>query len=394
MEDVNESKRELENDAGDFKRKTAKNEILGQVKSSVDRLSELCNNLSETQSKIISAVQQLQEGQNEIKDKQTELLRLTRKVTNNASAHNSHDEDKSSSDFLAGKFDIIVCGGENKNGSLESVESFNIIENTWKEEKNMTEKRGGAAAFVHDGNIFVTGGSNGEKCCNSVESLNVERSGWIKTKNEMPKPCKGHKVIYWNEKIVMTGGLNRMRPPEVSNEIYAISLKNPPEKNFLTFMLERRYCHASFIMDEEVLIFGGRTSNQDVDIKNNVSSYSLLFEESQNLKSLPYAVSNMAFVRYENKAILIGGINDEGEALDVVLMYDLKTEECKRLPPLNHKRFGCAAVIDESIIVVVGGMNEEEYLDSVEYINLREKTWTELPPMTTKRFLPTASLCS
>lgn len=44
------------------------------------------------------------------------------------------------------------------------------------------------------------------------------------------------------------------------------------------------------------------------------------------------------------------------------------------------------------IIVVVCGMNKEEYLDSVEYLDLREKPWKELPPMSTKRFLPTASL--
>ena len=100
----------------------------------------------------------------------------------------------------------------------------------------------------------------------------------------------------------------------------------------------------------------------------------------------------MALVRYGDKAILIGGINVKGETLDVVLMYDLKTEECERLPPLNHKRFGCAAAIERNIIVVAGGKNEEEYLDSVEYLNLREKVWKELPPMKNKRFLPTASL--
>ncbi|XP_046855973.1 F-box/kelch-repeat protein At1g26930-like [Xenia sp. Carnegie-2017] len=256
----------------------------------------------------------------------------------------------------------------------------------------MTEKRCGAAAFVYDGNIFVTGGSNGKKCSNSVESLNVERSGWIKTKIEMPKPCKGHKVIYWNEKIVMTGGLNRMRPPEVSNEIHAISVKNPHKTYFLTFMLQRLYCHGLLIMDDQVLVFGGRTSNQNEDIEDSVFSYNLTYDTSQNLKSLPYAVSNMALVRYGDKAILIGGINDAGEVLEDVLMYDLKTEEYESLPSLNRKRYGCAAVIDENVIVVVGGKNEEEYLDSVEYFDLREKVRKDLPPMKTKRFLPTALL--
>ncbi len=91
---------------------------------------------------------------------------------------------------------------------------------------------------------------------------------------------------------------------------------------------------------------------------------------------------------------MIGGVNEKGETLNSVVMYDVKTGKIKMLPCLNHKRANSAAVITGNVIIVMGGYDYETktYLNSVECLDLSTNVWRELSPMTTKRSSPTAVL--
>jgi N-acetylneuraminic acid mutarotase len=102
----------------------------------------------------------------------------------------------------------------------------------------------------------------------------------------------------------------------------------------------------------------------------------------------------MATVSYKGNVILIGGVNEKGQTLNSVVMYDVKTGKIKMLPCLNHRRAGNAAVITGNVIIVMGGYDVESktYLDSVEYLDSRTNVWRELSPMTTKRNAQTAVL--
>ena len=46
----------------------------------------------------------------------------------------------------------------------------------------------------------------------------------------------------------------------------------------------------------------------------------------------------MASISYKGNVILIGGINEKGQTLNTVVMYDVKTGKFKMLPCLNHER--------------------------------------------------------
>ena len=45
----------------------------------------------------------------------------------------------------------------------------------------------------------------------------------------------------------------------------------------------------------------------------------------------------------------------QGQTLNTVVMYDVKTGRIKMLFCFNHKMLGCTAVITGNVIVVVGG---------------------------------------
>ncbi|XP_046841384.1 kelch-like protein diablo [Xenia sp. Carnegie-2017] len=288
--------------------------------------------------------------------------------------------------FLTGKVKIFVCGGYDGKNCLNSVESFNWDLNCWQQEPQMKEKRSSAAAFVHGRDIFVSGGWNGKQELGNIESLNVDgKLQWKISPVMLRRNCLGHSMVYHNDKVIMIGGCTSK---EAFDTIYSIQLNPPHTTKLLRLIPEPRCYHGSIIIGDDVLVFGGATSAQFKDVKNTVYSYSLSKNECKTLAPLPYPVSNMGIVSYKGNAILIGGLNDKGERLDKVLMYDVKTGQTKMLPSLNHKRCSCSAVIIGNIIVVVGGYNGESYLDSVECLDMSTNLWRDLPPMLTKRNFP------
>ncbi|XP_046841392.1 kelch-like protein 12 [Xenia sp. Carnegie-2017] len=290
--------------------------------------------------------------------------------------------------FLTGKVKIFVCGGYDGKNYFNSVESFNWDLNCWQQETQMTEKRFLAAAYVHGREIFVCGGWNGKQQLGNIESLNVDgKLQWKISPVMLPRKCNGHSMIYHNDYVIMIGGYNSN---ETFDTINSIQLNPPLTTKLLARIPKPRRYHGSILIGDDVLVFGGETSEQLKDIKNTVYSYSLSKKECKTLAPLPYPVSAMGIVSYKGNAILIGGLNDKGKILDKVLMYDVKTGQTKMLPSLNHERCSCSAVIIGNIIVVVGGYNGESYLDSVECLDMSINVWRELPSMMTKRNFPAA----
>ena len=152
-------------------------------------------------------------------------------------------------------------------------------------------------------------------------------------------------------------------------------------------MPEPRYSHGCEIIDNQVVVLGGMTSQRGKDTKNTVYAYDLNNNELKTLPPLPFPISGMATVSYKGNVILIGGVNEKGQTLNTVVMYDVKTGKIKMLPCLNHKRAECAAVITGNVIVVMGGYvyETDTDLNSVECLDLNTNVWRELSPMTTKR---------
>jgi N-acetylneuraminic acid mutarotase len=99
----------------------------------------------------------------------------------------------------------------------------------------------------------------------------------------------------------------------------------------------------------------------------------------------------MATVRWGDNIVVIGGADKHANALDTVIIYNVKTEQGHLLPPMRCKRLGCTAVVVGNNIVVLGGRKEQgRSLKSVEAFNFESYTWQELPEMSQARYLYTA----
>ncbi|CAB4039740.1 kelch repeat-containing [Paramuricea clavata] len=202
-------------------------------------------------------------------------------------------------------------------------------------------------------------------------------------------------MVSHENSAILTGGLSN--GDNVSDGIYKISL-NPPhnpkitDPKLLTQMPESRCYHSCEMIDNQVVLAGGRASIYFKDTKNTVCVYDMNNNECKTLPPLPFAITEMASVSYKGNVILIGGIDEKGQTLNSVVIYDVKTGKIKMLPCLNHKRAGSAAVITGNVIIVMGGYVYETktFLSSVECLDLSSNVWRELSPMTTKRSAATA----
>jgi hypothetical protein len=295
------------------------------------------------------------------------------------------------SEWFAGRSKIFVCGGQDHKCNLNSVESYSWPENSWTVEPAMKRGRLAPSTFVHERQIYVSGGWTGTEYIDTIESMNVdeENIAWIRSPLRMPIKCNGHKMVSHENSVILTGGRDK---DNVSDGIYEIKLNPPYTSKLLTQLPEPTCGHGCHIIDNQVVVAGGRTSTYAKDTKNTVYVYDMNNNECKTLPPLPSPIANMASVSYKGNVILIGGANEKAQTLNSVVMYDVKTGKIKMLPCLNHKRAGSAAVITGNVIIVMGGYDFETKtcLSSVECLDLSSNVWRELSPMTTKRAWATA----
>ena len=358
------------------------NVVQNDVGAVQNDMKNVQNDVGAVQNDVRNVQNDMKEVKDEVKLTKEEMASITKEATER-------------SEWFTGKQKIFVCGGYDGKTRLNSVESYSWPENSWTLEPAMNEIRSGASAFVHDREIYVSGGWNGTKTTDSIESLNVDEEQcleWVKSPVKMPVKCRGHKMVGHGNSAILTGGLDDA--DNVSDCIYEISLNPSHNTKLLTQLPEPRCSHCCEMVENQVIVAGGRTSDYLNDAKNTVYAHDLNNNECKTLPPLPFPVARMATVSYKDNVILIGGVNEKVETLNSVVMYDVKTGKVKMLPSLNHKRSLSAAVITGNVIIVMGGHDyeTETYLNSVEYLDLSSNVWRELSPMKTRRSAATAVL--
>ena len=285
---------------------------------------------------------------------------------------------------------IIVAGGFKH----DSVEMFNWRQKTWSPLQSMPKNRDGATSFVYNNQVTIAGGYCDETgYVDNMIRMNVDphpdlSTHWSDCPIKLPAEIVHHRSVLYNDKLMVTGGSHRNA---TSDKIYEVQVVPPYTVKTLSRMPEPRQSHCIEIFDDSLLILGGRTTYV---CQNNLSSvvlYDIKNNVCKQLKPLPYEVSSMATVRWEDNVVIMGGCSKYNNALNTVVMYNVKTEQSHMLEPMRYKKCRCTAVVVENNIVVLGGMDEQwRALKSVEVFNFERNTWQELPEMSQARYWHTA----
>ena len=279
--------------------------------------------------------------------------------------------------------DILVAGGWDSDGNpLKSVERFSWKNNMWERVSAMNVGRKGATSFVYENQVFLAGG------CDSrvIEVLNLNEGPlqWDESIAKVPYHCEPRSVVYQNRAVLFCACVK-------TDYCTELCLTAPYTCKQLCKMPEPARKHYTVVaFEHKVLIFGG-SSGSEYDVLDSVLELNVSTNKFKDMPPLPYAVSNMAGVRWGDQAVLIGGFDQDGPSKKV-LMYDSKTGNTTELPSMLEERSASAAVITGNTIVVMGGKGKPGRLRSVEAFTLGSYSWRYLPAMNDIRSVATATV--
>ena len=290
---------------------------------------------------------------------------------------------------------VIVAGGWNKEGKLNSVEMFSLANRTWTRIQPMREGREGPSSVVYNNQLFVLGGG-----VSSIEELSLtavqghQSVWWEILRAELPERWNKHCSVVHNGQLIVVGGSD-VDNLSNSDRITEISLVPPHTRKLLATMPQKRCGHGVALFGDKILIVGGTKSVWGYCVLRSVVMYDITKKVCQQLTPLPYAVHEMATVKWgDDNVIIMGGVDSNGKRLNKVLMYNIKTQKSHDLPNMKYKRQGCVAAVVRDNVIVMGGEDERENdLKSVEGFRFDRNSWEVLPSMHEARSNATAAVC-
>ena len=276
--------------------------------------------------------------------------------------------------------DILIAGGF---GDKTGTEIFSWEKNGWFEVSPMNVGHARASSFIYKDQLFVVGGVVNR----TIETLDLSvlPLKWKKFPGKLPYGCDGHQTVVHQDRVINIGGYN-YDEDERSNMISELQLISPYTVKELCPVPEPRGFHTAEIFQDKILILGGEKSEACKDCLDSVLEFDVKTNQCKEMPPLPGPLTRMATIQWRDQVVVLGGQDKDNKVLNDVFMYDCKTGKITVLPSMLEKRWGCWAVITGNTIVVMGGMNEElEDLNSVECFTMGSSTWEYLPAMNKTR---------
>ena len=226
---------------------------------------------------------------------------------------------------------VVVAGGYNRGGNLNSVEMFSLSTRTWTPLQPMKECRSRASSVVYNNQVVVTGGLGNNGPIKSMERLSTnvvhaEQSiTWEKLTAELPRLLMGHCSVVNNGRLIVIGGYH-INKCAYSDSITEVSLVPPYTTKLLATMPLRRCYHGVAIFGDKIVIVGGREHPYSQEALRSVVMYDITKNECMELAPLPNPVSSMATVKWgDDNVMIMGGANSNDKPFNKVLIYNIKT---------------------------------------------------------------------
>ncbi|XP_077292019.1 kelch-like protein 24 [Arctopsyche grandis] len=151
---------------------------------------------------------------------------------------------------------IFVIGGDDMKSRVDTIEEYNIIENSWKIVASMIESRYRHASVVYKGKIYVFGGIS-DDYLSSVEEYDPNSNQWTKL-SPMKWKRRNFTAVVVNDSIYCIGGHNYMG-------IVGQVEKFDPRSNSWTEvsnMPVKDYGFQAIYHNEKIICFGGMRNSK------------------------------------------------------------------------------------------------------------------------------------
>ena len=117
--------------------------------------------------------------------------------------------------------------------------------------------------------------------------------------------------------------------------ISELQLTSPCTMKKLCQMPEPLYCHGAQIFEDKVMILGGEGGQVHL---NTVLEFDLKKNECKKMPPLLHTLSRMATVCWRDQVVVLGGCNERDKASNDVFMYDCHTGKTTALQFMLKKR--------------------------------------------------------
>jgi N-acetylneuraminic acid mutarotase len=225
---------------------------------------------------------------------------------------------------------------------------------------NMPTPRSEIAATNIDGNIYVIGGFDGSgKALDTVEIYNVYNDSW-KEIAPLPEPLHHTIASSHNGKIFVVGGFTSDVGDWVpTNKLFIYDPLKDEWKEGKPMPTARGALAATFVKGTLFAIGGQQSSDIDSsEILNTNEAYDPTTDTWTAKKSMPTSRHHAASTAVDGKIYVIGGravVNSSIINLNINEMYSPEKNEWISLVPMPSKRSGIAATSYNDSIFVFGG---------------------------------------
>ena len=277
---------------------------------------------------------------------------------------------------IIGDDNIYVIGGLDKSGKvLDTVEVYNIKNDTWKTVAPLPQPLHHTAASNFNDKIYVIGGSSSPIDnwipSNKLFIYDPIEDKWIEGK-PMPTARGAINANFVNEILYVIGGYGSSQIVDV-NEAY-----DPLSNEWISksSMPTPRHHAASAVVDDQLFVIGGRTVGLYPIVNTNITErYDPIEDKWMTLESMPSERSGISAASINNTTtIYVFGGEDLTKTYNNNEKYDVKSNEWESQEPLPTPRHGLAAVStnDDKIYVIGGGPASGLSVTSVnEIFNIR-----------------------
>ena len=370
--------------------KNVLNEICNSQKEMSNFQKEMSNNqkeMSNSQKEMSNYQKEMSNSQKEMSTSQKEVLHSVQGLSDGQ--YNVAMLTQAAKPNVGAS--VMVIGGSNEEESLSSVEVLYPGSEVWTMLQPMEQLRGSASSVLHGNDIIVSGGRSYKGYTDTLERLSLVNKPlrWIPFPVKLPHKCCGHNGVLINNYLYLVGGYDGKN---LWNSIYRIFLQ-PPYTVEMTCEMQQPVCfHGLQAFEELLFIIGGSRSSLSKNAVNTVLAYDTVNDQLNKMKPLPFAICDVATVRWNGNVIVIGGTTHNTVSLNTVIMYPANGGANRMLPSMKYARSSCAATVAGNHIVVMGGYDwfQRKFLSSVECFDLDRQVWEELPPMNEARSEATA----
>jgi kelch-like protein 1/4/5 len=264
---------------------------------------------------------------------------------------------------------MFVVGGIDTGRNKVSIEAFDARKECWVLLGNsqLTFKRLQFGVAVLDSHVYVVGGRNGLQTLNTVDCFDPVTNSWL----PVPPMCSYRHGV---SVATLCGPLYAVGGHDGWSYLSSVERYDPSTKQWshITSMSSPRSTAGVAILEGKLYVVGGRDSNSCL---NTMECYDPHTDRWTALPSMRVRRGGVGVVVISGKLYAIGG-HEVLAPLNSVEVYDPKTNEWSWSAPMLCARDAVAAVTFGGKIYVVGGFNGDTYLDSVECLDPELSEWT------------------